>query len=88
MPDMALPLAQFKVELLKRRVSLYESSARRVARQVFKQIRLRVDNGASPAIVTHGPGLEMLVKMYGCKVELIPYAVQCVKDLVKTRTLQ
>jgi hypothetical protein len=88
MPDMALPMQFFKKELLKRRVSLYESHARRVARTVFKQIRLQVSNGASPAIVTMQPMLEGLVKQYGCKRELIPYSVQCVKDLVAAKTLQ
>jgi hypothetical protein len=88
MPDMALPFRDFKKELLRRRVSMYESSARRVARQVFRQIRLRVGEGMSPAVVTMQPGLEMLVKMYGCKIELVPYAVQCVKDLVAAKSLQ
>lgn len=88
MPSFALPIREFKVELVKRRVSLYESHARRVARTVFKQIRLQVSNGQSPAIVTMQPMLEGLVKQYGCKRELVQYSVQCVKDLVTAKSLQ
>lgn len=88
MPDMALPMKFFKLELVKRRVSLYESHSRRVARMVFRQIRLQVANGLSPAVVTMQPMLEGLVRQYGCKRELIAYSVQCVRDLVTAKTLQ
>lgn len=80
-------LREHRLELVKRRVSGMEANARRVARQVFKLCQGRVREGQSPAVVSMGPVLETLVMAYGCKRELVPYAVDCVRQLVQDKGL-
>lgn len=90
-----LSFGQYRGELLKRRVNAWEVTARRVARQVFQCVKRQIEaNNANNGLTSVDRqernsyclctlNLKSTAKVYGCKVELLDYAVGCVRQLVE-----
>lgn len=89
-----LSLGQYRVELVKQRVGTYEVTARKVARQVFQCVRRNIQANSENMALTHVDRMERravilsevnlksTAKVYGCKVQLLDYAVDCVRQLL------
>lgn len=70
----------FTVVLVKRRVSAMESNARRIARCMERVIRFQLKGGADRAVMLSDGMLNGMARNYGVVKELIPYAVERVKE--------
>lgn len=82
-----LSLGQYRMALLKQRAGAFEVTARKVARQAFHCVRRQIELGELTRSTIQDPAfskliLEPLVRRYGCKAELVEYAIGCVQQLI------
>jgi hypothetical protein len=82
-PGISVP--EHRLELVNRRVKAMEANARSVARKMARYIERELTSGADRQVLTDSRWLETIAAMYGVVKPLIPYAVDCTRQLIRAR---